>query len=375
MLKIESRRYIIEKSRELSQIVAYGAGKRLQRLGEVFWDTEVWNKINYVIDSDEKKQGTEITVMGKALKIISLNELKNKNLSDYSIIITCDNYNDIINSFSTDCELSSIDYYCLKLIPEGNRDESALQKEIPSDIRLSGIPLIPKVIHYCWFGGNPLPDKYKLWMESWHKFCPDYQIIEWNENNYDVSMNAYMYQAYQNKKWGHVSDYARLDLIYRYGGIYLDTDVELVQNLDDLLYQKGFAGFENDEQVALGLGFGAVKGLPIIKELLDLYSNMQFINEDGSLNMTGCPILQTPILEKHHLKKNGEYQIVEDLTIYPEKVLCGKSLATKKIVLKPYTRAIHHYAGSWASKEDRDHNMWLETMQWGKEPPERVFVQ
>lgn len=375
MLKIESRRYIIEKSCELSQIVAYGAGKMLQRLGEEFGGTEVWNKINYVVDNDEKKQGTEITVMGKVLKVISLNDLKNKNLSNYSIIITCADIDDILNCFSTDCELSSIDYYCLSLIPEGNRDERALQKEIPLDIRLSSKPLIPKVIHYCWFGGNPLPDRYKLWMESWHKFCPDYQIIEWNESNYDVSKNEYMYQAYQKKKWGYVSDYARIDIIYRYGGIYLDTDVELVQNLDDLLYQKGFAGFQNDDEVNTGLGFGAVKGLSVFKETLDLYSEMRFINKDGSINTTACPELQTPILEKHGLKKNGEYQIVSDLTVYPEKVLCGKSIMTKKIVLKPYTRAIHHFDGSWASKEDRDRNMWVETMQWGKEPPERVFVQ
>lgn len=363
MLKIGSRREIIERSRELSQLVIYGAGKRLERLAEYFGDTEVWDKINYIIDNDEKKQNTEITVRGKKLKIISPGEWKDKNSNNYAIIVTCDQYVSIVEQMCRDCVLKNIDFYCLAHIPEGDRDESAMQKEIPLDIRISREPLIPKVIHYCWFGENPLPDQYKLWMESWHKFCPDYQIIRWDESNYDVSKNAYMYQAYQNKKWGFVSDYARLDIIYHYGGIYLDTDVELVQNLDDLLYQKGFAGFQNSEQVASGLGFGAVKGLPILKEMLDMYSDMQFINEDGTMNMTACPVLQTLVLEKHRLQKNGEYQIVADLTIYPEKMLCGKSMITKRIILKPYTRAIHHFDGSWADKKDRDWNMWLETMQ------------
>lgn len=362
MLKIESRRDdVIEKSRALSQIVAFGAGKRLKILSEYFSDTAAWNKINYIIDNDEKKQNTEIKIGGKALKIISLNDLKEKGFCDFAIIVTCAQFMSIVKQLCADRVLCNVDIYFLQLIMGEEQDERALKKEIPLDIRLSRTPLIPKVIHYCWFGGNPIPDQYKVWMESWYKFCPDYEIIEWNESNYDVTKNAYMYQAYQNKKWGFVSDYARLDIIYRYGGIYLDTDVELVQNLDDLLYQKGFMGFQNDEQVNTGLGFGAVEGVPVFKEMLDLYSDMKFINEDGSLNMTACPILQTPILEKHHLQKNGEYQIVADLTIYPEKVLCGKSMITKKISLKPYTRAIHHFNGSWADKADRDMNAWIET--------------
>lgn len=375
MLKFASHNELIEQAGKLGQIVGYGAGKRLARLGEEFGATEVWDKINYVIDNDEKKQGTEITVMGKALKVISLNELKSKSLGNYAIIITCAAYRDIVDQFSQDSVLRNIDYYCLAHIPEGNRDESAMKKELPLNIRLSEKPLIPKVIHYCWFGGNPIPDQYKLWMESWRKFCPDYKIIEWNEGNYDVSKNEYMYQAYQKKKWGFVSDYARLDIIYRHGGIYLDTDVELVQNLDELLYQKGFAGFQNDEQMNTGLGFGAVGGLPIFREMLDIYSERRFVKEDGSIDATPCPELQTPVLEKHGLKKNGEYQIVSDLTVYPEKVLCGKSLNTKKIVLRPYTRAIHHFEGSWATIEDKAYNMWLEEMQWGKEPPERIYAR
>ena len=102
--------------------------------------------------------------------------------------------------------------------------------------------MIPKKIHYCWFGGNPLPELAIRCIESWKKYCPDYEIIRWDESNYDVTKNKYMYQAYENKRWGFVPDYARLDIIYNYGGIYLDTDVELLNSLDDLLDQKCFLG-------------------------------------------------------------------------------------------------------------------------------------
>ena len=169
-----------------------------------------------------------------------------------------------------------------------------------------------------------------------------------------------MMQAYENKKWGFVPDFARLDIIYHYGGIYLDTDVELIQNLDDLLYQKGFAGFEGDNYVALGLGFGAVKELPIIKEMLEYYNNIDFVNEDGTLNLIASPVWQTELLLKKGLKLNGEYQIVKDLTIFPEKMLTGKNLGTRRIRLMPYTRSIHHYEGSWLDIRGKKNNLQLE---------------
>ena len=100
--------------------------------------------------------------------------------------------------------------------------------------------MIPKVIHYCWFGGNPLPDEAKRCIDSWKKYCPDYKIIEWNESNYDVNSNEYMKAAYNEKKWAFVSDYARVDVVYRYGGIYMDTDVELIKPLDKFLYQSPY---------------------------------------------------------------------------------------------------------------------------------------
>ena len=153
--------------------------------------------------------------------------------------------------------------------------------------------MIPKVIHYCWFGGNPLPEEAKRCIESWKKYCPDYKIIEWNENNYDVNSNEYMKAAYKEKKWAFVSDYARIDVVYKYGGIYMDTDVELVKELDSFLNDRMYCGWEMrdplldklgrsyENSVAFGLGFGAEKGHPALKKILDLYDRISFYNEDG----------------------------------------------------------------------------------------------
>ena len=158
---------------------------------------------------------------------------------------------------------------------------------------------IPKMVHYCWFGGKPKPQGVISCIKSWEKFCPDYKIVEWNEDNYDITKNKYMHEAWLEKKWAFVSDYSRLDIVYNHGGIYLDTDVELIKNIDYLLKAEAFMGFEDGKSVNTGLGFGAVKGFELIKELLELYENLDFINSDGSLNTVACPVYTT----KHLISK------------------------------------------------------------------------
>jgi len=206
---------------------------------------------------------------------------------------------------------------------------------------------IPKKIHYCWIGGKPIPEHNKKIMESWKKFCPDYEIIEWNESNYDFTKNRYMREAFENKQWAFAPDYARLDIIYEYGGIYLDVDVELVKPLDDLLNLKGFAGFQSEKFCAFGLGFGAVPKLPIIKELRDCYENLRFVNEDGTLNKEASPKYQTECLVKKGLILNNINQKINDLTIYSTEYFCPKDLVSGEINLTENTYSIHHFDASW----------------------------
>lgn len=361
MLKICVKEDFIEKIDNIENIICFGAGKRVKLFEKFFSGTDIWDKIKFFIDNDKSKYNSKVNLKNKEIEIVPFDYLKNIDLSRTIFYITCEKYSDILTQIEEEKSISDIETYCLTHQLALEKERLAMRKELPKCLKRSSVIQIPKIIHYCWFGENPLPDKHKKWMESWNRFCPDYEIIEWNEKNYDITKYKYMKQAYEEKKWGFVPDIARLDIIYKYGGVYLDTDVELVQNLDELLWQKGFVGFESDDYINLGLGFGAVKGLSIIQEMLKQYEKIEFINEDGNLNLIPSPIWQTNFLKQKGLITNGEYQIVDDLTIYPEKMLCGKSNQSRRIRLTSYTRAIHHFDGSWLDGEVKNKVFRFET--------------
>ena len=214
---------------------------------------------------------------------------------------------------------------------------------------------IPKIIHYCWVGGAPKPRSVIYCIESWKKYCPDYEIREWNESNYDFKKNQYMKEAYDEKKWGFVPDYARLDIIYQYGGIYLDTDVEIIKNIDSLLENEVFFGFENtgteEYFINCGQGFGAIKQHNIIKQLRDFYDNISFYNPDGSLNMLPSPHYTTQVLKKYGLVQNNTDQKFLDIMIYASDVLCPKNFHTSEIYKSERTVSIHHFTASWMDEQ------------------------
>lgn len=213
--------------------------------------------------------------------------------------------------------------------------------------------MIPKTIHYCWFGGNPLPEKDRKCIESWRKMCPDYKIIRWDETNYDVSKNEYMKEAYEAKKWGFVPDFGRLDIIYNYGGIYLDTDVELVKNLDDLLECKAFMGFEDGVHVNPGLCIAAEPHHEAIKELLEIYKDRKFKLDDGVLDLTASPIMNTDMLIKMGLKSNNQKQVVNGVTIFPTDYFCPKNFNTGELRVTENTYGIHWFNASWSTAWDK----------------------
>ena len=361
MLRQENYLSFIQRVEKSEFIICIGAGQRLQRLEEIFEKKELLKKVRYVADNALEKQGTEVNVGNKKIVVQSVESLIPVLKKQITVIITCLYYYDVLEQLNNIEAFDKTDIFLLTYILGDYCDSKALKKEIPPDLRIADEILIPKVIHYCWFGGNPIPDRYQEWMRSWKKYCPDYEIVEWNESNYDFSKNQYMLNAYEQKKWGFVPDYARLDIIYNYGGIYLDTDVELIKNIDDLLYQRGFVGFESGQYVNLGIGFGAVAGNTYIKEMRDAYDNYTFVDEQGQINLTASPVYQTQFLLKKGLKLNGEYQVLEgEMTVFPEKMLSGKSLVSRKINLSTYTRAIHHFDGSWLDDDKRKMNLRIE---------------
>lgn len=224
--------------------------------------------------------------------------------------------------------------------------------------------MIPKVIHYCWFGRNPLPPLVEKCIASWKKLMPDYEIKLWNEDNFDVNINPYTKEAYKNKKYAFVSDFARFWIIYNYGGIYFDTDVELIKPIDDIISEGAFMACEKDcikelyyPSVAPGLVLAAEKGHTIYKELIEKYNSLSFLNHDGSLNLKTVDQYTTEILIKHGLKKVfDKIQIVEGINIYPGEYFCPISSVTKRLRITENTRAIHIYTATWSNRSFK-HNI------------------
>lgn len=337
-----------ENSMQNKSIICFGGGKYLR---EFLNKCNIKHRIRFVIDNNEKLWNTYINIEGQNIKILSLEHaIKQINLNDI-ILITAhmefgiELYNDLEkNQFFNDYTV----YWAFFLL-NANENLKEVIPEINFKFKLTEEIKIPKIIHYCWFGKNPIPDEFQKYIAGWKEKCPDFEIVKWDETNYDISKNLYMKQAYNAKLWGFVPDYARKDIIYEYGGIYLDTDVEIIRNLEDLLYQDGFCGFQDSKKVAFGLGFGARKHLPIIRDLRDIYKNKQFIYDVN--NITTGPDYETAELLLHGLKLDGKYQQIENLTVYPEEVLNGINKYTDEKLITNYTYTIHHYAGTWCDNK------------------------
>ncbi|MEG2119582.1 MAG: glycosyltransferase, partial [Pseudoflavonifractor sp.] len=213
---------------------------------------------------------------------------------------------------------------------------------------------IPKVIHYCWFGRNPLPEKALVCIASWQKFCPDYEIKQWNEDNFDFSGNRYAREAYEAKKWAFVSDYARLAVLYDHGGIYMDTDVELLKPLDEFLAEDAFSGFESDRYGITGI-MAARAGHPWMGAMLNSYTDRPFLGEDGTPDLTTNTESATALMIRDFgFVPGGSDQILRSgIHIYPTDWFCPKDWRDGVICTTGNTHAIHHYAGSWVDHAEQ----------------------
>lgn len=211
---------------------------------------------------------------------------------------------------------------------------------------------VPKIIHYCWFGGKPKPPLAEKCIRSWKKYCPDYEIMEWNEGNFDVSTAPlYVRQAYEAGRWAFVTDFVRLRALVELGGVYMDTDVEVVKPLDTYLKHQAFAGFERVNAVQTGL-LACEKGFPLFREFLAHYDTATFLKEDGSLDITTNVEVLTNLCKKHGLICNDKYQVVDGLAIYPRDVFCPVDFETEKLHRTRRTVTIHWFAGSWHTEEE-----------------------
>ena len=225
--------------------------------------------------------------------------------------------------------------------------------------------MIEKKIHYCWFGGNPLDALAEKCLESWRKYFPDYEIIKWDESNFDVNQMEFMSQAYKNGKWAFVSDVARLIVVYEHGGLYFDTDVEVIKSYDDILNesQTAFFGMEKNAYVSSGLGFGAVKGHPFLKELIDEYDNLNFENNQNNLANIACPIITNKKVEEKGFVFSSEKQKLDDINIYPAEFFAPIDFETGKLNVTEKTHSIHWYGMSWITEGEKKDKARLQKLR------------
>lgn len=214
--------------------------------------------------------------------------------------------------------------------------------------------MIPKIIHYCWFGRNPKPRLAERCIKSWRKYCPDYEIIEWNEDNFDISVAPlYVRQAYDARKWAFVTDYVRLWAMTRYGGIYMDTDVEVVKPLDRFLCHKAFSGFEDDTHIPTGI-MACEKDFPLFLELMRYYDTARFLDEEGNPITTTNVTIISDICLKAGLIPNNQFQVVQEFALYPKDYFCPISYDAYKLEKTKNTSTIHWFSGSWQSQSERE---------------------
>ena len=330
---------ILDRARDKTMI-CFGAGQQLKKACEYFSDIAFFERIDLIADNNTDKHSFEFSGVEKP--VYSIKMCLQHAAKEPVILITLSDFLAVIEQLDRIPELNACECYVYAFIQDLPKPYT-LKKNRAKTEQIK----IPKRIHYCWFGGKPIRDDFRSYIETWCKFCPDYEIVRWDESNYDYKQNKYMYEAYRHEKWGFVSDFARLDVIYRYGGVYFDTDVELIRNIDDLLCDDAFCGFESSRFVNNGSGYGAIAGFQLILEQMGVYDRISFVDTDGSLNLKTGPLYQTEQLCSLGLRLDGTLQKIHGMTVYPQDVLSPLAIKTGILSITGNTYSIHRYSGTW----------------------------
>lgn len=238
--------------------------------------------------------------------------------------------------------------------------------------------MIPKIIHYCWFGRGEMPKLMKKCIKSWKKYCPDWEIVRWDEDSFDVNSTLWTKQAYEAKKYAFVADYVRLKALCDNGGVYLDTDQELIKPLTPFMTHPAFLGFMDHQNVSAGV-IGAEKGHPVIYKMLGYYTDRAFLTEDGQ-DIKPNTNWMTDVLIEHGLIIDDSYQELGDIVVYPQTYFCPTSCVSIQDLTGPNTVSLHHWAMTWRTdkaKKDfarvkRHQKWWYRALEWLRYLPNRI---
>lgn len=327
-------------------IIGFGASEFVQTVCSQFSYIGIEKYIRIFADNDKRKQNKTICLNGKSINIVSDTYCFETIKEDAVILITSLVYAyEIYEQLESNNQLNDTECYILSfMLHEMHKEKNKVVYQYTNQ---NLQPIIPKKIHSFWFSGDKKPELYEKCIKSWQKNCPDYDIIEWNADNYDTDKNLFMKQAMKEKKWAAVSDYARLDVIYQYGGIYMDMDFELIKNLDNVIHNKAFFAFDPLNFIEMGAAFGAVSKMIIIKHMLNRYEQIPFLKDDGGYNLIPQPQHMLSTFKQFGLSVNGEFQLIEDMAFYPKDFFCPLDTNLEILMDTENTIGIHHYGAGW----------------------------
>lgn len=335
-----------------SKIVIFGMGVigstvTVQLLCEYNLD----KRILFCVDNDRTLWKSTVNIGGRDIEILSPDMLKGFT-DNITIFVTLSRYGKVIEQLNSIAGTSNYSCYIIPILCLRNFHNTGGKGVLKTSDRM----VIPKKIHYMWLGGKKIPSNIQKCIDSWRKFCPDYELVKWDESNYDVHKNIFVAQAYDNRLFGFVPDFARLDILYEYGGIYLDTDVELRRNLDELLYQEAFCSVEKWQVLNFGGCSGAIKGHSALVPFLRLWEKHNIIRYDGTVNNISSGFIDTTLAFSAGYKVNGQNQSIMGMNVYTYDYFHPYDYMSGKIDETDDTFSVHHFNGGWLSNETKsDH--------------------
>lgn len=349
-LRISSFAKMAENIKEnRSKVVMFGAGViGTTVIPEILLQYEMDSYIDCYIDNDASKWGDSVRIGNRRIQICPPKKLKDLG-HNVAVLINVSRYAELL------LQLEELDYtsqmlcYIMPMMCMTN----FCNKGGHGVVHESNERLIPKKIHYMWLGVKEIPGNLQRCIDSWKRYCPDYEIIRWDESNYNVDKCLYMKQAYETKNYGFVPDYARLDILYHYGGIYMDTDVEVVRSLDELLYQQAFCGVEKWQVVNFGGCSGAVKGHNILKVFLEEWEKRNFIRKDGTYDYLSSGYVDTRVAIDNGYILNGKNQNIKGMNLYTYDYFHPYDYMSGRMEMTDDTYTIHHFNGGWLDETTR----------------------
>lgn len=337
------RQFLKEK-----KIILFGAGRAMESCIDIYFGEK---EIEFVVDNNKKMWGKSFIHHNKEVQIVGINyflkELEGKNVADYVLMITSTFYAaDIVEQLDKIDELNGM--YCFFQIVVRNTVE-----KIPEYSFSHGEEHIPKKIHYFWIGENPLPEEYIRNIATWKYYNPDFEIIQWDESNYDFSKCVYTKECIETKSWGFAINHARIDVINNEGGIYLDTDVIVKSSLIPLLNDEAFFNMGCADRINMGCGFGAKPHMPILRHMMEEFEETHFVDVNGVPQKRPCHLYIHPVLRNYGFSIENRYQKINNIVLYPCEVMSPMTIEGMPDYLSKRTISVHMEKRTWTTEKEK----------------------